>query len=163
MVSRLFKIYKPHIDNKSKKKINAFKQSDFMKPRFLFNPKEYCKDMMPFCLSCRCTRKYCAPDRLERAFSKARDQMREEINIIEIIKSRRYQKAALKILLSKQQRHTLKEQCRYLAIDPDSYENLEKEQKEKVDNTVNQDEWTDGFYYSSSSENEILDFEKNDA
>ena len=46
-----------------------------------------------------------------------RDKLEREINVIEIIKSRRYFKAALKILLTRKQRDRLMEKTRYLHID----------------------------------------------
>ena len=44
----------------------------------------------------------------------------KEINIIEIVKSRRFFNQALKFLLSKKKRMELKERSRYISIDPDS-------------------------------------------
>jgi len=73
-----------------------------MAPKFLFNPKEYCRDLLPSCLACGCAKKLCRPNRSERGFSKAREQIEKEVNIIEIIKSRRYSIAALKLLLTKE-------------------------------------------------------------
>ena len=104
MVTRLFKLYKPNVDSESKMDIKTvFTQSEFMRPRFLYNPKEYCKDLVPSFLSCGCASKYFGASRLERGFEKAREKMLKEINIIEIIKSRRYSCAALKLLLTKEQ------------------------------------------------------------
>ena len=90
MATRLYKLYRPNIDGVEKKRSKAFKQSEFMKPRFLFNPIEYCRDQVPDCIACRCAKTCCGPNRLERGFAKARDKVAEEINIIEIIKSIRY-------------------------------------------------------------------------
>ena len=44
--------------------------------------------------------------------------MEDEINIIEIVKSRRYFKNALKMLLSREQRLYMREQSNYNIIDP---------------------------------------------
>ena len=171
MVSRLYKIYKPNLEHKFRKKSKAFKQSKFMKPRFLFNPKEYCRDLVPTtCLNCRLCKKCCEPNRLDGAFQKARIKMLQEINIIEIIKSRRLQGAALKILLTKQQRRKLKEQSRYLAIDPDDSSSTPKSKKKKPKRTDAdiEDQFTDGFYSSSSSHKSQsnpdmeFEFDKND-
>ena len=43
-----------------------------------------------------------------------------ETNIVKIVKSRRYFKAALKMLLSREKRKQLKEKSRYISIDPSS-------------------------------------------
>ena len=43
-----------------------------------------------------------------------------ETNIVKIVKSRRYFKAALKMLLSRENRKQLKEKSRYISIDPGS-------------------------------------------
>ena len=96
MVSRLFKLERHDEDTRSLK--DTYKESDFMKPRNFYNPKEYFRDMVPskvrLCKGCK-------PDRLELGFEKARDLMENETNIIEIIKSIRYYNTALRFLLSK--------------------------------------------------------------
>ena len=56
----------------------------------------------------------------------ARAQMAEEINIVEIIKSRRYFNMALRQLLTKKQRSMMKEKSRFIVINP-------KEDKQKVE------------------------------
>ena len=68
--------------------------------------------------------------------------MLQEMNIIEIIKSRRYFNAAIRFLLDKKQRMRLKERGRYTVINPDF------EKNEKQDDEAN--EYTDGFYSSES-------------
>jgi len=45
--------------------------------------------------------------------------MQKEINIIEILKSRRYVNAAIKFLLPRNQRKKLKERSRYIVINPE--------------------------------------------
>ena len=89
-----------------------------MVPRRCYNPKEYVRDLLPKVTLriCKC----CRPDRLERGFEKARENLMKEINIIEIVKSRRFFNQALKLLLSKKKRMELKERSRYISIDPDS-------------------------------------------
>ena len=99
MASRLFKLYKPRAERKIENGRN-FMHSEYMRPRIGYNPKEYCKDLVPSCLWNLC-KKSCRTNRLERGFEKARDKMMKEINILEIIKSRRYFNAAFKILLTK--------------------------------------------------------------
>ena len=88
-----------------------------MVPRRCFNPKEYIRDLLP--KVCLRIFKCCKPDRLERGFEKARENLLKEINIIEIVKSRRFFHKALKLLLSKKKRMELKERSRYISIDPD--------------------------------------------
>ena len=88
-----------------------------MVPRRCYNPKEYARDLLPKVILriCKC----CKPDRLERGFEKAREDLLKEINIIEIVKSRRFFNKAIKLLLSKKKRMELKERSRYIPIDPD--------------------------------------------
>ena len=114
--------------------------------------------MVPSFLACRCANLFCKPNRLERGFSKAREKISEETNIIGIIKSRRYQAAAFKLLLTKEQRHTLKVQSRYFAIDPDSDEKSEKDPKKDV-NILDEEEQI-SFGSSSSSETEVVKLER---
>ena len=54
--------------------------------------------------------------------------MVKEISIIDIIKSRRLSNAALKILLTKEQKLRLKEKSRYINIDPD-FDHLKSNKK----------------------------------
>ena len=91
--------------------------------------------------------------------------MDDEIDIIEMIKSRRYFKEALRKLMSAEKRMKLKEKSRYIMIDPDSDDaDSAQEKKRKRFNNVldlyeeelNQDpgNLTDGFYSSSGAEDE---------
>ena len=96
MVSRLYKLEHPDQDSRHLK--DTFKESDFIKPRRFYNPKEYFRDMLPGWL-CFC--KGCKADRVERGIELARKHMANETNIIEMIKSRRYFNAALRFLMSK--------------------------------------------------------------
>ena len=52
--------------------------------------------------------------------------MDKEIDIIEMIKSRRFFKMAIHKLLSDKDRMELKERTRYIMIDPDSSEDIQK-------------------------------------
>ena len=97
MVCRLYKLERPS-ESDTRRIIDTFKESDHMKPRPFFNPKEYFRESLP---SWVCFCKRCKPDRLERGFEKARERMQRETNIIEIVKSRRYFNAALRFLLTK--------------------------------------------------------------
>ena len=56
---------------------------------------------------------------MERAYVKARTKLEKEIDVIEIIRMRRYLKAAMKLLLSPKQVISLKNQCKFMGIDPD--------------------------------------------
>ena len=59
-------------------------------------------------------------NRQEKAFDKAREKLEKELNVIELIKSRRYFAKALKMLVPAETRLRLREQTRYLLIDPES-------------------------------------------
>ena len=52
----------------------------------------------------------------------AQERLDKEINIIEIIKSRRYFESAFKFLLTENQRMEMKQKARYIAIDPNRKE-----------------------------------------
>ena len=140
MVGHLYKLERPSEADTRRIK-DSFKESEHMKPRHLYNPKEYFRDTLP---SWVCFCKSCKPDRLERGFEKARQQMQRETNIIEIVKSRRYFNAALRFLLTKKQRMKIKERGRYTVINPDFQQ---ERVKEKGDGG---DEYTDGFFTSDS-------------
>lgn len=119
------------------------------------------RNSLPRFLICKCLK----PDRLERGFEKARSQLLQEINIIEIVKSRRFFKKALKGLLSKKKRYELKERSRYYSIDPDKKDYIDKEGKQKLDRQRTIDEnlydatsamnYTDGFFSSETEEIEL--------
>ena len=55
--------------------------------------------------------------------------MDKEIDIIEMIKSRRFFKMALRKLLSDKERMDLKDRSRYIMIDPDSDEDAKLAEK----------------------------------
>ena len=54
--------------------------------------------------------------------------MDKEINIIEIIKSLRYLKDAVHLIIPKKKRFELKERSRYYCIDPDALDSIDKNQ-----------------------------------
>ena len=60
--------------------------------------------------------------------AKARKLMDKEINIIEIIKSLRYLKDAVHLLIPKMKRFELKERSRYYCIDPDASDSIDQNQ-----------------------------------
>ena len=124
MASKLYKIKKPE-DEEQKSKTH-FERSDFFKPGKWRNLCNYMQDSLPDWLKC------CKETRQERAIKKAITEMDKEINIIDIVKSRRFTNLALRKLLSHKDRMDLKERSRYLMIDPDSGEDdkaLELEKK----------------------------------
>ena len=51
--------------------------------------------------------------------------MQQEINIVETVKSRRFFRSALKLLLSREQRLSLREHSNYILIDPSDSEHDE--------------------------------------
>ena len=88
MVSHLFKI-------KDKEGRNA---RHFSPPRYC-NALECFIDSMPKCVR---SKSICRKSRMMRGMEKARKTMASEVNIVEIVKSRRLFFQALQILLSKQ-------------------------------------------------------------
>ena len=67
MVSHLYKLETSKQNTRSIK--DTFKESDFMKPRRFYNPKEYFRDLLPKWV-CFC--KGCKADRHEKGFELAR-------------------------------------------------------------------------------------------
>ena len=53
-----------------------------LKPPFLFNPREYIRQTLFCCTSSKCYR----VARMERAFEKARGQLEEEFDIVQILR-----------------------------------------------------------------------------
>ena len=105
LASRLFRILPPR-DVRSK--LDREKKKALSQPIVLTRFKNICnciQDSCPNWLSCvkRKSVKY-------RAIRRARNHMETEMNIIEIVKSRRYFNMALKLLLSKDTRDSLKKQ-----------------------------------------------------
>ena len=83
----------------------------------LTNPIDYFCDKLPKkCQKCRRQRKI-------EAFEKGRDQLMSEINYYKQVVTIRYVKAAIKILLSKEQREKLWQQSQYvmLKLDEDDF------------------------------------------
>ena len=90
MVTRLFKMKRPESGDNDEKSWGE--KSEFMSPQILYNPKDCIRDLCPTFVCSRIMKS----NRRERAFENARDALEKEINIIEIIKSRRYFNGALK-------------------------------------------------------------------
>lgn len=84
LVTRLYKLEKEKVSEKRGR--SYFNRSTFMKPTPLYNPKEWFRTHLPKFLVCKC----CHPNRQEKGFAKARALLLNEVNIIEIIKTRRY-------------------------------------------------------------------------
>ena len=151
MVTRLYKMKRPDSENNDQKSWGE--KSEFMSPQILYNPKDCIRDLCPSFVCSRIMKS----NRRERAFEKARKALEKEINIIEIIKSRRFSNEAIKYLLSKKQRMKIKERSRYHTVDPDHSPEPEDKTKSRYkteDFGVSQiEQFTDGFY-SSSSDND---------
>ena len=114
MASRLFKIKRESavdVDG-----LNIFEQSDYFRGSKCSNLKLYLMDCLPRRLVC-CKRSY-----KERGIARAIKAMQKETDIIEMIKTRRYLKKALRKLLTLKQRMKLKERSRYICVDPKAQE-----------------------------------------
>ena len=110
LASRLFKIkFETETDDDGK---NIFEQSDYFRGSKWSNFKLYLMDCLPRKAVC-CRRSY-----QERGIKIAIDAMHKEIDIIDMIKTRRYFAMALKKLLTSKQRMKLKEKSRYQCVDP---------------------------------------------
>lgn len=81
------------------------------RPHIWFNFKEYLAEQI-LCSKC-CRKACCKRDHVEDGFVHGRELLQKEINIFEMIKSRRYFNKALLFLLTKQQRKYLKARSRY--------------------------------------------------
>ena len=119
MASKLYKIKKP--EDEEQKSKTYFERSNFFKPSKVKNLRDYVIDSLPNRLKC------CKETRQERAIKKAITQMDREIDIIEMIKSRRFFHLAIRKLLTHKERVDLKERSRYSLIDPDTEDNVEQE------------------------------------
>ena len=73
----------------------------------------------------------CKKKRRQRALEKARNELASEINIIDIVKSRRLIHWAIRELLTKSQRVRLQEKTSYFEIDPDSGSNGNERKSER--------------------------------
>lgn len=131
LVSKLFRLKQPPSESDNERPGGKpSKKATHLKPRICYNPKEFLRDLIPSC--CRCC-KCCKPNRLERGFEKARDLLEDEVNIVEIIKSRRQIKAALRLLLTREQRIALRKHNTYIEVDPDAEESKDKASKGQSD------------------------------
>ena len=114
LASRLFKIkFESETDADGK---NIFEQSDYFRGSKWSNFKLYLMNCLPRRAVC-CKRSY-----QERGIKIAIEAMHKEIDIIEIIKTRRYFGMALRKLLTSKQRMKLKEKSRYHCVDPKTSE-----------------------------------------
>ena len=110
MASKLFKIQKPKDDDMKK---TYFERSTYFKPLKYRNLRSCIMDTLPNWLKC------CKETRQERAIKRAITKLDKEIDIIEMIKQRRFFKMAMRKLFSAKDRMDLKERSRYIMIDPD--------------------------------------------
>ena len=107
-----------------------YDRSDFIFTKKLDGPKQYFRDSC--CRHFLCCKR-CKKDRRSRSFELARLQLSREVNIVDIVKTQRFFKAAFKYLLPAQVMKKLKEHGRYIVIDP------EKMEYEKLDSKVKED------------------------
>ena len=77
------------------------------------NLAEYVADKFPKCLVC------CKKGRRKRGIQKARAALEKEIDVLELVKSMRFFRMAIKRLLSKDEISKLKERSQFFTIDPD--------------------------------------------
>ena len=110
MASYLFKI----------KKLDANERDSFCSTR-LGNLKELCRAV----LGCCPRFKNCYKSRRERGIEKARRLMEQEVNILDIVQSRRYILMALRHLLTNEKRQEFQTKSRFIFVDPSSDENPE--------------------------------------
>ena len=123
VASRLFKIL-PSRAKRRKAENDGYKIVS--RPIHLTRCKNICnyfRDCFPSSSGClkRRSEKY-------RAVQRAFNHLETETNIIQIVKSRRYFKLALKLLLKKEVRRKLKKECQYIEVGPSSSDNLSDSQ-----------------------------------
>ena len=95
MASRLFKIQERITSSKDKRKKSFQAIGEFIKPTRFCNIGHFLMDLVPH----KCRRCCCRKTRAQRCIDNALSIMDDEINIVEIVKSRRYFKIALQSLL----------------------------------------------------------------
>ena len=165
MASRLYKLKKVDGHDRTKYK-RHFDRSDFFQPTKFANLLNYIVDILP--ARCVC----CSKHRKRLGMEQARAALAKEIDIIELIKQRRFFQKAFRLLMSKQERIHLKEHSRYFVIDPDLEEDdqylaklrldsiARKQSHSLQDKSEQEDEqadFTDGFFSSSMPEQESRD------
>ena len=91
-------------------------EPEFLSPSRLANSLEFLIDSLPE--KCVCCRK----SRHQKGLDKAREALAKEVDIIKMIKSRRYFHMAFRYLLPKEVRLDLKRFSHYVVIDPDQEE-----------------------------------------
>ena len=96
MVSKLYRIQKK--DAQGKVYSNPDDKNEEMSISLFSGLKDLICDSLPSCCQC------CRSSRNERGLDLGRQKLEKETNIIAILQSRRYFNAALKQLLTKQQR-----------------------------------------------------------
>ena len=115
MVSKLYRM-KPEGGDDIKKQSSeqAYRGSEKFVPARMPNCDDLLRSCLPSCLFC------CRQSRNNRAFNKAREVLSKEVNVYEVIQSRRYIQKALKHLLSNEDRRRIRRTSKQIVIDPDS-------------------------------------------
>ena len=124
MASKLFKIQRSSSLSKAKKKEKEAARAGGNDLKFI-NPTRFC-NIMYYLINllpqrCQC----CHKTRKQRGIDRALHLMQQEINIVETVKSRRFFRSAMKLLLSREQRLSLREHSNYILIDPSDSEHDE--------------------------------------
>ena len=77
------------------------------------NLADYVAEKLPNCLVC------CKSDRRQRAIKKARATLEKELDVLELVKSMRFFRMAIKRLLTTEEINELNENSQFLTINPD--------------------------------------------
>ena len=101
----------------------AASESKLIRPTRFCNLFDYVRDLIPDKLvacSRHCCRHCCRKSRKQRGIEKARKILEKEVNIVDIVKSRRYFNEALIHLLSKEKRRELIARSQFTEVNPSS-------------------------------------------
>lgn len=145
LVSRLFKI-KTEVPAGQAGPSKPCLQADFIQEETLPSLGDYLLSWVPEICQC------CPKNRRKRALEKARARLEAEVNIVEMIKTHRYVALALRHLLPKHVRSTLKARTRYITIDPDLPEDDRAEDFAAPADGVVEHELTEGFFSSEDED-----------
>ena len=100
LTSRLFRLKNSSISSKEAARVSVLKTTDPIEVQRCCNTCSFCQDKLP----AKCRVMCCIKSRSKKGLDKAIQKLDNETNIIKIVKSRRYFKAALKMLLSREKR-----------------------------------------------------------
>ena len=106
MVSRLFKVHRP---DKNNQHLSHLEQ---MRPTKFLNIYEWVLDFTPSIFRCKGCRKI---QRMQE-FARAREKLALEVNIIEIVRSRRLIYRAMKLLLTPKQHTELLQESQFTTV-----------------------------------------------